>query len=209
VVCQQGRLGDIPGRGQDGDNDVIYIVHAIRMRQALPVSHVSAIMTDPCWDAPVAWPHDGGHHGFESGKTFAATYRRLGLNMLPKHATCKDAPIFLKTALPKWSNGRPPAHRTTPFGSVSMNTAATTGSTACFRQSAHNTTSNAAESTRQTADDKARKAFLAGGADAAYQAALTANSVTYFRAVIASGVANSIQVGTFQEGLHRLTGSYS
>lgn len=79
------------------------------MRQALPVSHVSAIMTDPCWDAPGAWPHDGGHHGFESGETFAATYRRLGLNMLPKHATCKDAPIFLKTALPKWSNGSRPA----------------------------------------------------------------------------------------------------
>ena len=41
----------------------------------LSVSHVSAIMNHPCWDAPVAWPHDGGHHGFESGETFAATYR--------------------------------------------------------------------------------------------------------------------------------------
>jgi phage terminase large subunit-like protein len=74
----------------DRDNDVIYIVYAMRMRQALPVSHVATIMEHPCWDAPCAWPHDGGHHGFESGETFAATYRRLGLNMLPKHATFKD-----------------------------------------------------------------------------------------------------------------------
>jgi phage terminase large subunit-like protein len=74
----------------DRDTDTIYIVHAIRMRQALPVSHASAIMQHPCWDAPVAWPHDGGQHGFESGETFAATYQKLGLNMLPKHATFKD-----------------------------------------------------------------------------------------------------------------------
>ena len=49
--------------------------------QALPINHVAAIKQHPCWDAPCAWPHDGGHHGFESGETFAATYRKLGLNM--------------------------------------------------------------------------------------------------------------------------------
>jgi hypothetical protein len=70
----------------DRDADCIYIVHAIRMRQALPVSHVAAIKSHPCWDAPVAWPHDGGHTGFESTETFAATYKRLGLNMRPTHA---------------------------------------------------------------------------------------------------------------------------
>jgi phage terminase large subunit-like protein len=71
----------------DRDADCIYIVHAIRMRQALPVSHVAAIKSHPCWDAPVAWPHDGGHTGFESTETFAATYRRLGLSMRGTHAT--------------------------------------------------------------------------------------------------------------------------
>ena len=65
----------------------IYVVHAIRLRQALPVSHVAAIKAHPCWDAPVAWPHDGGHTGFKSTETFAATYRRLGLNMRGTHAT--------------------------------------------------------------------------------------------------------------------------
>jgi phage terminase large subunit-like protein len=71
----------------DRDSDTIYVVHAIRMRQALPISHVAAIKAHPCWDAPASWPHDGGHTGFESTETFAATYRRLGLNMRPTHAT--------------------------------------------------------------------------------------------------------------------------
>jgi hypothetical protein len=75
--------------------------------------------------------------------------------------------------------------------------------------SAHNTTANTAEMTRQVADDKARATFLAGGTDAAYQASLIANAATYFRAVIAIGVANGIVVDTFREGLHRLTDSYS
>ncbi len=74
----------------DRDNDTIYIAHAIRIRQALPLNHVAAIKTNPAWDAPVAWPHDGGQHGFESGETFAATYKRLGLNMRPTHATFED-----------------------------------------------------------------------------------------------------------------------
>jgi hypothetical protein len=75
--------------------------------------------------------------------------------------------------------------------------------------SAHDTTANTAEMTRQVADDKARATFLAGGTDAAYAASLQANSITYLKALIASGVANGIEVSTFREGLHRLTGSYS
>jgi phage terminase large subunit-like protein len=74
----------------DRDSDTIYIVHAIRMRQALPINHVAAIKAHPCWDAPCAWPHDGGHTGFESTETFAAVYRRLGLAMRPTHATFKS-----------------------------------------------------------------------------------------------------------------------
>jgi phage terminase large subunit-like protein len=74
----------------DRDADTIYVCHAIRMRQALPIAHVAAIKAHPCWDAPVAWPHDGGHTGFESTETFAATYRRLGLNMRGEHATFKS-----------------------------------------------------------------------------------------------------------------------
>lgn len=63
---------------------------------------------------------------------------------------------------------------------------------------AHDTACNLAEMTRQISSS------AAGG----NQASLDAASVAYFRAVIASGVANGIEVGTFREALHRLTGSF-
>jgi phage terminase large subunit-like protein len=75
----------------DTDNDVIYIVEAIRLRQMLPIQHVARIKENPCWDAPWAWPHDGNNQsGIESSETYAAVYRRLGLKMLATHATFKD-----------------------------------------------------------------------------------------------------------------------
>jgi hypothetical protein len=73
----------------------------------------------------------------------------------------------------------------------------------------HDATANTAEMTRQVADDKARATFLAGGTDAAYAAALQTNVVTYYRALIASAIANGLQYTPFSEALHRLTGSYS
>jgi phage terminase large subunit-like protein len=74
----------------DRDADCIYVVHALRMKQSLPIQHVHAIKQHPCWDARVAWPHDGGMTGFGSTDTFAQTYKKLGLNMLDKHATFPD-----------------------------------------------------------------------------------------------------------------------
>jgi hypothetical protein len=74
---------------------------------------------------------------------------------------------------------------------------------------AHDAASDLAEMTRQVADDKARATFLAGGTDAAYAAALQANVVTYYRALIASAIANGLQYTPFSEALHRLTGSYA
>ncbi len=77
----------------------------------------------------------------------------------------------------------------------------------------HDTTCNTAEMTRQVADDKARATFLAAGggptAQPAYDAALKANAITYFRAVIASSIANGLQYTGFSEALRELTGSYS
>ena len=71
----------------DADNKTIYVVHAIRMR-GLAVSHVAAIKENPLSTAPVAWPHDGGNGAsIVSGDTIAATYKKLGLNMRPTHAT--------------------------------------------------------------------------------------------------------------------------
>jgi phage terminase large subunit-like protein len=83
----------------DRDNDVIYIVEAIRMRQALPVSHVARIKQHPRWDALVSWPHDGGMSGFESTETFAQVYKRLGLKMRPTHATFKDGGFSFESGI--------------------------------------------------------------------------------------------------------------
>jgi phage terminase large subunit-like protein len=72
---------------RDPDLDVIYVTHAIRMFGLAP-NHVAAIKESPMWMAPVAWPHDGGRGaGILSGDTIAATYKKLGLNMRPTHAT--------------------------------------------------------------------------------------------------------------------------
>jgi phage terminase large subunit-like protein len=72
---------------RDPDLDVIYVTHAIRMFGLAP-NHVAAIKESQMWMAPVAWPHDGGRGaGILSGDTIAATYKKLGLNMRPTHAT--------------------------------------------------------------------------------------------------------------------------
>ena len=74
----------------DRDNDVIYVVHAVRLL-GLALSHVAAMKEHPLRLAPVAWPHDGGKGaGILTGETIAATYKKLGLNMRPTHATFKD-----------------------------------------------------------------------------------------------------------------------
>jgi hypothetical protein len=74
--------------------------------------------------------------------------------------------------------------------------------------SAHDTTTNTAEMTRQVADDKAKATFLAAGggpaAQPAYDAALKTNSITYYRAVVASCVANGLPAGNFAQALRDL-----
>jgi hypothetical protein len=74
---------------------------------------------------------------------------------------------------------------------------------------AHDTTSNASEATRQTADAVALAAFKAGGASATYQASLNANAAADFRRRIASAVANGINAEVFRQGLWELTGSFA
>lgn len=72
---------------RDMDTDTIYVVHAVRMLGLAPL-HVAAIKQHPMWEAPVAWPHDGGRGaGLLTGETVAATYRKLGLNLRGTHAT--------------------------------------------------------------------------------------------------------------------------
>ncbi len=68
---------------------------------------------------------------------------------------------------------------------------------------AHQATVNAAESVRQTA---VSAAIAAGGGSAVVRAAVITAEAAYFRAALASGLANNVQVGVFRQGLKDLTG---
>jgi hypothetical protein len=84
----------------DTQSDIVYVVHAVRMHRALPALHVQTIKQHVCWDAPVAYPHDGNRGAdLATGATFRDVYRRLGLNMRPQHATFKDGSIALEAGI--------------------------------------------------------------------------------------------------------------
>ncbi len=83
----------------DRDMDVFYVLHTIRMSDALPLQHATA-MRAIAPNVPVAWPHDGHNREKSSGVELAEIYRRgrwgtsvggmPGLNMLREHATSPD-----------------------------------------------------------------------------------------------------------------------
>ena len=81
-------------------------------------------------------------------------------------------------------------------------------STIQSEKSAHQTTSNLSEATRQADFAAATKAFNLGGTQAAYNAALQTADAAHFRRVIASCVANGVDAGVFRQGLHDLTGQW-
>jgi phage terminase large subunit-like protein len=84
----------------DTQADVVYVVHAVRLHRALPAVHVQAIKSHKCWDAVVAYPHDGNRGAdLATGATFRDVYRKLGLNMRPQHATFKDGSIALEAGI--------------------------------------------------------------------------------------------------------------
>lgn len=69
-----------------GPAGTVHILHAIRMRGALPLQHADA-MKKIAANVPVAWPHDGNQRDRNSGEPMAAIYRKHGLIMLESHAT--------------------------------------------------------------------------------------------------------------------------
>lgn len=83
----------------DRDLDTIYILHALKVSETLPIVQVAA-MRNVCADAPVAYPHDGNRRdGMNSGEAIAKTYRDLGLKMLPEHATFTDGSLSTEKAV--------------------------------------------------------------------------------------------------------------
>ncbi len=76
----------------DRDNDVIHILHTIRIKDQLPLNHAAAMK--PIGAAvPVAWPQDGTARERGSGEPLAALYKAQGLRMLGNHSTFEDGSI--------------------------------------------------------------------------------------------------------------------
>jgi len=69
----------------DRDNDVVYILAEVRMKNAIPAQH-AARMKAIAANVKVAWPHDGNQREKGSGETLSSLYKREGLLMLPSHA---------------------------------------------------------------------------------------------------------------------------
>jgi phage terminase large subunit-like protein len=87
----------------DPDNDVIYIMHALKIKGSFPINHVAAIKKWPAWDARTTYGHDGGRKDFGSGKTFAGTYKELGLRMTAEHATFKTGGYDFENSIDQMS----------------------------------------------------------------------------------------------------------
>jgi hypothetical protein len=72
--------------GWDRDNDIIYVLAELRIRNATPAQHAQR-MKAIAVNAPVIWPHDGHSRERGSGMELARLYKNEGLHMSGSHAT--------------------------------------------------------------------------------------------------------------------------
>jgi phage terminase large subunit-like protein len=70
------------------DDDIIYVTHVYKKKEATPVIHTSALKA---WGKlTFAWPHDGLAHDKGSGEQLAEIYRKEGLELLGERAQFPD-----------------------------------------------------------------------------------------------------------------------
>jgi len=82
----------------DRDSDIVHVHHTIRMADALPINHASAMKVIGA-DVPVAWPQDGTAREKGSGESLSKMYKREGLRMLDEHATWPDGGYSTEVAV--------------------------------------------------------------------------------------------------------------
>lgn len=81
----------------DKDADIVHVLHAFRMKDALVSAHVEA-MRSVADAVPVAWPQDGTQRR-DDGKPMSDHYKRRGLRMLEEHATHTDGSISTEAGI--------------------------------------------------------------------------------------------------------------
>lgn len=78
---------------RDPDTDIIYLLHEIRISDALPQNHI-AMMRGIAPEPPVSWPHDGNDREKSNGEELFKFYKprngQPGMNMRNSHATFPD-----------------------------------------------------------------------------------------------------------------------
>lgn len=75
----------------DKDNDVIYVIRCVRIKNAMPIQHAAALKSSGK-DIPVAWPQDGNQRREFEGALLptAKIYKAHGLKMMDSHAKFPD-----------------------------------------------------------------------------------------------------------------------
>lgn len=87
----------------DKDNDVIHVLHAIKLKDAIPLQH-AVPMKISAINVPVAWPQDGTARDKGSGDQLSVIYKQQGLTMLPMHATHKDGSTSTEAGIADMDN---------------------------------------------------------------------------------------------------------
>lgn len=82
----------------DTDNDVLHVLHAIRIKDGLPLQHAVPIKAIGA-NIPVAWPHDGLARSKGDGEVLKDAYRKQQLPMLPIHAQFEEGGISVEAGL--------------------------------------------------------------------------------------------------------------
>ncbi|MCR4332526.1 MAG: terminase large subunit [Sulfuricaulis sp.] len=82
----------------DRDADIVYLTDCFKMSKATIATIASAIRARGA-EMPIAYPHDSFSHDRTSGDTFAALFKKEGLNMLDEHATFEDGGYSLEAGL--------------------------------------------------------------------------------------------------------------
>lgn len=78
--------------GWDKPNDIIHVLHTIRVKDAISIVHADA-MRRIAGAVPVAWPRDGTEREASSGEPLSAIYKNHGLKMLHDHATWPEGGV--------------------------------------------------------------------------------------------------------------------
>ena len=82
----------------DKDNDILHILHTIRIADEMPINHAAAMKPIGA-NVPVAWPQDGTAREKTSGEALSKSYSAQGLLMLPEHATWPDGGLSTEAGI--------------------------------------------------------------------------------------------------------------